>query len=235
MQIAICDDLSADRRFLIKSVKEYGKRKGVLCTTVAYASGEELLVAMSENLVFDLIFLDICMDGKNGIEVAKEIRKRNKSIPIIFLTLSDEFALDAFSVHAFNYLLKPLEVEKFNEVMEEFCEYKMQQSEKLFVIATENGNERIDLNDLMYCESQGNYQYLHMKSGAVCKVRTTMKFIKEQLASESAFVPCGKAYIVGLQHVKMMNRKYIILTNDVEIPIPRGAYSSLQQKYFGFY
>ena len=110
IRIAICDDLYNERNMiqsLLTSIQNEEQKLEFNITQ--YEEGEALLMDMEENLSeFDLVILDIYMDGINGMETARKIRENDINIPIVFLTASPDFALESYDVNAFGYLLKPV-------------------------------------------------------------------------------------------------------------------------------
>ena len=107
MNIAICDDEKAIR----EQIKELIEKAG-LCPEL-FETGDSLLAAGKQ---FDIVFLDIQMEGTNGIETAKKLRERDEDTILIFITAIREYVFEAFDVAAFHYLLKPIEEDKFREV-----------------------------------------------------------------------------------------------------------------------
>ena len=110
MQIAICDDEESVRKILEEKIKQYNPNG----ETVSYSSGEQLLLAENPP---DILFLDIQMPKKNGMEIARELRKKSEKMILIFVTAIQEYVFEAFDVGAFHYLVKPFSEEKFREVI----------------------------------------------------------------------------------------------------------------------
>ena len=109
MQIAICDDEKEICVFLAKCIGRLYPEAEI----AKYSSGDELLLA---HILPDILFLDIQMDGTNGMEIAKKIRRKNKKMVLVFVTAMEEYVFQAFDVGAFHYLVKPLSDDKFDEV-----------------------------------------------------------------------------------------------------------------------
>lgn len=105
-KIAICDDEPAVRKQMEAYFKEL---ESVFCISY-FESGEALL---ESDVLYDVIFLDIDMKGISGIDTARKIRVRDKKAKIIYVTAYEDFREYAFGVHAFGYLVKPVEKEKF--------------------------------------------------------------------------------------------------------------------------
>ena len=109
MTAAICDD----EKILCDQLEKWIKKQAPDCDLALFTSGEALL---REKKDFDIIFLDIRMEGIDGIETAKRLRSRRAETILIFITGIKEHVFDAFDVSAFHYLLKPVDEEKFAEV-----------------------------------------------------------------------------------------------------------------------
>ena len=110
MRIAICDDQREVRELFEERIRRLYPEAELLL----FSSGEQLL---DSEKVSDILLLDIQMPGKNGMDTARELRKKNKNTIIIFVTALEEFVFQAFDVGAFHYLVKPFHEKKFAEVL----------------------------------------------------------------------------------------------------------------------
>ncbi|MDE7276244.1 MAG: response regulator, partial [Lachnospiraceae bacterium] len=99
MRIAVCDDEKEVRMILRGKIRKLYPEADVFC----YASGEELLRSTES---FDILFLDIQMEGQNGMETAVRLRKKERDTILIFITALEEYVFQAFDVGAFHYLVK---------------------------------------------------------------------------------------------------------------------------------
>ena len=102
IKIAVCDD---DEKILGETLELLRHYKKLPLTADAYTSGEALLAAGKK---YDILLLDIDMEGPNGIETARRIREVDKEVKLIYVTNYSDYTIFAFGVHAFAYLLKPL-------------------------------------------------------------------------------------------------------------------------------
>ena len=123
LQIAVCDDNIDELSNMVQLVDLYRTSKHLSCEYAVFSNGFELVSALEKGKRFDIYCLDIIMPGFTGIDVAKEIRSFDKTVPILFFTSSPEFALESYSVKAINYVLKPISKEKlfftFDEMLEQ--------------------------------------------------------------------------------------------------------------------
>ena len=111
MEVAIVDDEKVIREQIKKLTVKYEPD----CNVIAYETGEELL---AEGKKLDVVFLDIQMEGMNGIDTARALREKQEDMVVIFITGVKEYVFEAFDVSAFHYLLKPVEEKKFSEVFD---------------------------------------------------------------------------------------------------------------------
>lgn len=139
MNIAVVDD----EKVIWEHIREMIENQKPDCDVACFSSGEELLAAAKP---FDIMFLDIQMDGMNGIEAAREVRERNADTVLIFITGIKEYVFEALDIYAFHYLLKPVTEQKFMEVFEQALEEarlrKMRPKKQLFIHTKNYGNYR---------------------------------------------------------------------------------------------
>lgn len=125
VKIMICDDDRAVQKIMQKKIDRFCADDQIACQILCCDSGEEVLVLKPTP---DILFLDIQMPGRNGMEIAEELRKQHKDVILIFMTALSEYVYEAFDVGAFHYLVKPFQDEKLREVFERALEqYEKQQ------------------------------------------------------------------------------------------------------------
>ena len=134
MKIAICDEELKQLNWMKTLLEEYAERKGIWMEVVIFQSYSVLVQEFSKNSDFDIVLLDACMSNELGIGVAREIRENDESTLIIFLAFSGQFALAAFRVRAFDYLLKPVKVEALEETIERAIIHRRSLKHELMVI-----------------------------------------------------------------------------------------------------
>jgi len=117
VKIAICDDETALRETLRRKIEKHCQNAEITCQISDFDSGESLLALPAES-VPDVLFLDIQMPGKNGMQTARELRQKKRDIILIFVTALSEYVYEAFDVNAFHYLVKPFDDEKLYEVLD---------------------------------------------------------------------------------------------------------------------
>lgn len=173
----------------------------------------------------DLVFLDIQMDEMNGIEVMKTINKITK---VIFCTAYSEFAVTSYELDAVDYLMKPIDFNRFVKAVQRVTDNVGQQSpvhteslpnDYIFVKTGQRGKMlKIDLDDIDYVEAMNNYIAFY-QGGRKIMAHLTMKEIEERLPTGS-FMRIHKSYIIALKQISgMENNELILKKNSGRIPI----------------
>jgi len=237
LRLAICDD-SVEQTELIKSaVLCYFKKTGQKADIREYNDAAVLLDELNKTDGFDIMLLDICMPDVLGTDVAKEIRKRKDKTEIIFITTSDEFAVDAFALKAAHYLIKPFTHEQFEEAMDRAIEHFSSVQEKNIKLKLSNrGYQTIDINEIIYIESFGHAQNVHVKSGVHIEARLTLAqlFLKLEELSKGQFIAPYKGYIVNQKAIAKIESDRIVLQNGKEVPIVKRSFRKTRDCFFDY-
>lgn len=227
MNIAICDD----EKIIREQIRDLIAKQKADCYLAAYATGEELLAAEKH---FEVIFLDIQMDGMNGIDTARALRKRKSETVLIFITGIKEYVFEAFDVSAFHYLLKPIEEKKFEEVFDrvviEAGRSKEQGQERLF-IKTRNRNITLDRNRILYIESRTRKVEIHTDE-EVIEIYATMNDLEGRLGGN--FYRCHRGYLVNMAHIAEYYTDSIQLNNGDNIYMAKEKYNEFVKTYMRY-
>ena len=225
MDIAVVDDEKAIREHVCALIEE--QQPGSVIE--AYATGEELLASGKR---FDIIFLDIQMDGMNGIEAARELRERQEDTVLIFITGVKEYVFDALDLYAFHYLLKPIDEGKFAEVLQRAAgEAKKKKEKKCLFIRTRNIT--LDQSDILYIESRAKKLEIHT-TGAdkAIEIYAAMDELEGQLGED--FYRCHRAYIVNMAQITEYDNESITLTNGDKVYLAKKKYGEFVKAYMWF-
>lgn len=234
--IGLCDDNLADLKKAEELLENYRlERPDVKFVVKPFNAINDLLAEIDKDPGFDMLILDIFMPEMTGIDASRTLRKQGVNCPVIFLTSSLDHALDAFGVDAVQYLIKPAEQSQFFTALDKSFKLIEHMRRRYITLRVEGELRRISLNDIICCESHGNYQYISLVDGSDLRVRITLAELHTLMNDSHDFVRTGSAYLVNLVHVESMNAKQILLDNGRRIGVPRGAYSNLRNQYFKFY
>ena len=233
VKIAICDDEKNIRAYLSALVK----KQGMECEITEYAAAEDYFADGAEH---DILFLDIELEGPgqdmDGMKMARQIRgmEDTKQPIIIFVTGYEKYVYDAFDVGAFQYLLKPVDEQKFAEVFRRAAEQAAaytEQDKKALMIQYGGTGKTIPLRDIYYMESQNHKIAVHMKDG-VLEYYAKMSDLEEELQGQ--FCRVHKGYLINLSYVDEYNKTEVTLTNGDKLLISKYKYEDFVKAYLRF-
>lgn len=236
-QIALCDDeteqLHITEQMLTKYLDSHPKAD---FRVDSFESADTLLNMIAEEAYLpDLILMDIYMPDKLGIEAARELRHMGNHCRIVFLTTSRVHALDAFEVEATQYLVKPLVEEKLFPLLDRLLTEIQEERKRYVLLRIESTVQRVAVDDIIYCEAQGKFQYLHFADGSQCMLRVTMGKLVEMLNPYDEFMRVGVAFIINMEHIECISKQEIRMDTGRKIYPPRNAYQAVRDRYFAYY
>lgn len=193
-----------------------------------YFTGEELLLA---NQGYDIVFLDIEMPGRDGMCIAKELRAKQYSGHIIFLTSHIEFMPEAFKVKAFRFLDKPINVDDLEETLVE-SEKEIFLDKKLIV--TDCGVAvLVNISDILYVEARKNKTLIYL-TNELLETNYTLKYWSQELGIND-FFQVHKSYIVSLRNIKEFDVDCVRLHgSEVSVPVSRRNVSVVKKAFFDY-
>ena len=235
LKFAICDD---EKEYLHTSknlLEEYAAQKEEIMEVYCFPNTSYLLDSVESGAEYDAYILDIYMPGVTGISLAAHLRSININSPIVFLTSSAEHAVEAFGVNATHYLLKPYSSEQFFAAIDKVLAQLSVARPKDILLKVEDGYHSISPKEILYCESDGNYQRVYLKNGEALRVRITSLGLYDLLKGYEYFCQCGRSYILNLSHIKKIAANTAVLKNDKIIAVPRAAMHNLRKAYFDYF
>lgn len=231
LQVAICDDeeicLSNTKEMLETWANERSFELKIDC----FNNGDSL-IRKSENNRYDIVFLDIFMPATNGMDIAKELRQKDKTVKIIFLTSSPDFALQSYSVKATDYCLKPIEYERLKEIMEECITSFNGKEPANLILKTLGGYQKIYIYDIEYIEAQNKRVFFFLKSGQVLEVVQPLYTFETELLNNNGFFKCHRSYLVYIPNVDYFSNTEIRTKSGRRIPIARGYGKVFKDAFF---
>lgn len=224
--IAICDDEEYFRKREKQLIEAYMDDKGCQCSIDTFGSGKEMLQAFERLLQYDIIFLDISMQDIDGIETAKEIRKINREVYLVFVTAFITYAPEGYKVDAIRYLLKDdVCLEKAVAECLSAIVDKMNYEERKRVFAFQEGEMALFLEDILYIESNLHKLIFHLEGKGEAMYTMYAKLDDmDQLLHASGFCRLHKSYLVNLRYVENIKRYRAELINGESLCISKSRY-----------
>lgn len=236
MKIAVCDDDKQELLQINRLVDEY-VRCGFAVDKIevcSFESSMKLLSQIESGQHFDVFLLDVIMPYINGIKLAAEIRSRDQVAKIIFLTSSLEFAVESYSVDAFNYLLKPIQKDKLFSVLGRACNDICSGLKQFIVVKAQASLSKIFFHELIYVEVIERTVYFYQKSGSTIESTNTISQVEAVLLLDKRFIKPHRSYIVNLDYIKNLSQDGFTTTTGLFIPVSRNVFKTVKQAYINY-
>lgn len=233
LYIGICDDDEQFTGVLETAVLEMSKNMGVEIKTNVFLSGESLANDLcKDGNRHDLLFLDIEMKNMDGIEVAKKIREVDGSVLLIYVTSHQEYAIEAYEVSPFRFLVKPLNydilkkyfLQAYNKLSAGKFYYQFKYSREYYKILVE---------DILYFESYRRIVMIKNKYGRELKYYDRLNKIEKELKNTGAnFWRIHQSYLVNVRYIIKKSYDEIELVDGTILMISEDRRKEISEKYF---
>lgn len=235
-QIGICDDLPKDLIRVETLIYKYLEKNNIDARVDTFSHPNDLLEAC-EQRVYQILILDIVMPMFSGIDIGKELRKKDKDVQIIFCTSEPGFALEAYDANPTHYLLKPLEEERFNAAIGLAISKVENTDKETIVIKTKQGYQTLNVEDILYMEYVKHAVRFVMRENIEWLTTTITGNFTDYVNSmieNAAFVKPHMSYVVNMERVKKVSSDGFEMENKEIIPISRNQYSAIRDTYLDY-
>ena len=198
MKIAIVDDEKATAQLLEGYILRYGKEQNLHIKVDVFLLPLQFLDHYAGD--YDLVLMDIEMPGLNGIETAKELRRLDHAVVLMFITNMAQYAIHGYEVEAVDFVIKPLSYGDFVMKMQKARRYIERNRDKKITLQTTEGLIQLDVSEIHFVEVIRHYLVYHTSKGDY-KLRGTMKEAEEALL-DFHFSRSNHCYLVNLKYVE---------------------------------
>ncbi|WP_317854831.1 LytTR family DNA-binding domain-containing protein [Chakrabartyella piscis] len=225
LRIALCEDDKEEQQHVLQVLE-----KSHFATKIdVFANGEDFLQAF-QPYQYDLILMDIFMDGLTGIEVITKVRTMDNHVPVAFITSSMDFTRESYRLDAIKYIEKPatkksiidtLQMARMKQLSVEHLEIRIQNSTKIY-----------PLHNILYMEQKGRNLLIYLLGGEVVSANKKLSDVAEQLLGKG-FLHCHKSYLVNLAHVRGINRELCLfeMGDGSKVYIRQRGFWEIQKEF----
>lgn len=238
MKITVCDDSIKDlldiEKLLIKYRNRYPDKAFEL---EKYSDPSRLYHRITEGKLTDIYILDMLMPRRTGLDLGRQIRATGNDNVIIYITSSEDYALDAYEVRAVRYLLKPVDEGRFFEALDYALSYTNAKAEPTYMIKTKNGLLPMAYSKIEYIESAGRKLEIHLSGGKLLKtlyIRTSFEEEVQALIEHGEFLQIHKSFLVNLDYVQQLTADSIIMSSGKQLPVSRAKAPKVKRDYLLF-
>lgn len=231
-KIDVVEDEEECSKMLTGYLRRYCAEEGMEADIRIFSSADSFLKDYAGGA--DIIFMDICMEGTDGMTAAHKLRTIDNEVMLIFVTTMAKFAVEGYDVNAFNYIVKPVDYYEFRLKIDKAFKRMTDGRDKLKIML--NGEQHwLSHKDLVYVEVANHYLNYHTKDGETLTTYGSLKQL-EQTLSSSMFARCNSCYIVNLSYVSGVKGFDLELTTGEVLQISQSKRKQFVQalaKYFG--
>lgn len=220
--IAICDDERIVQEQLMLYLNHVEEECGQSFSIQCFSSGEQLLAELDPDT--QILLLDIGLSNLNGLDVARQLRKQGRDLCIIFITTMGECALQGYEVHAFGFLVKPLEYGRFARQMKEALGVIRQTMGMRVTLRRQDQVAVYNTLDILYFEVMRHCLKV-VTSSERQEFNIPLRDMEAQLEGQG-FLRCHKSFLVNCRHVSKIGTTSLVMDNGDEIALSKHRRSS---------
>ena len=232
MRIAIVDDIASERTLLHARLQQQLVKRGVHADLAEFENGESFLKAAKERS-FAVLFLDIYMDGANGVEIARELRKSDPDCLLIFTTTSTDHAVEGFKVRALHYLVKPYSEKEISDLIDEILS-RIPVSGKYIDIKVNGSNIQVPFRSIVYAEHFSHMIHVHTSKARELVTRQSFEAFNALLKMDPRFYQCNRGIVINLEHAVDFDGTVFVMDNGNQIPVSQKLVRNARETFMEF-
>ncbi len=223
MKIAIVEDKPEDQEWLSDLLKEDARGRGWTYTVKAYTSGEAFLEAVEQ---FDIVFLDVMLDGIDGLETARRFRDKGGSALVVFVTVEENFAIEGYEVDAVAFLVKPADAKKFHRALDRLERKLMAREHKNDPLVVLFPGKKVPAGTVMYATIKDHYLKVYV-AGEMFSPNYSMEELHAHLPNDGRFIECSRGVLVNLDYVSKVDANTVTMCDGTLLPVSRRRRQAL--------
>lgn len=228
MRILICDDDQEALNILNTHIQDYMRNRFINFTVISTTNPIEIL---NEKASFDLAFLDIQMEGIDGIALAKELKRRNGKLVLFFVTNHDVYQDSAMDMQALRFFSKPFNVKRLHAGLDKAMEYIDGAYVDVYVYG-ENAQIRILIDDIMYLTRENRKAWMYTKNNSY-PLREGFDYWCQKLPP-MFFYQAHKSFYVNLHYVQKYAYTELFLDDGTQIPVAPRRQAAFHRFWFEY-
>lgn len=231
-RLAVCEDDRAVREGIVRFCEQVLTEAGIPHEITELADVEEAERFLAgDGRQLHLLILDIETGNKTGMELAKEMRDRNDRRSILFVTGYEKYLPAGYEVQPIQFLLKPIDWDKLKKAI--LTDWEVKHRPGGLILKKHGRNIRIPFRSILYAEASGNHG-VNLTTEQGTETFPLGFSGLEALLPEDQFIRCHKSYLVGLRHVRELDRQGFVLDNACRLPVGRAYEKECRRLFLEF-
>ena len=231
VKIAICDDETIIAGRMENSILKICRKEGITVDTEVFSSGEELEKEIGMGTRYDLLYLDIQMKGENGIDAAKNIRKMDENVLLIYVSGYDKYLMELFRLDVFSFIKKPINESDFEQTFLEAME-KISSKNFYYTYRYKSEEHKVPCHEIMFLESKGRQIHIHLKDGEIQVFNGKLNDVQKQLeGGKVPFLRIHQSFLVNYHLIKSRSKTEVTLVNGRKLSISEDRQKEFSRNY----
>ena len=232
MNIAIIDDISTDAEDLKNIAVFYFEKKQIQAEIYQFFSAEEFFEDYQPGK-FQILFLDIYMNGMTGMEAARRIRRQSDDCILVFVTTSSDFAVESYDVQASYYLLKPFDPEKLCRILSTI-QFRQSQNSRYIELISDRTPVKIPVRSILYVDTYRNAVQVHTTDAGIIRSYITFQKFEELLEGMKCFLSCYRGCIVNMDHIEKSTDEGFVMDNQELVTVRKRGSNAIKKAYLEY-
>lgn len=231
IRIAICDDDIYTTSRIEELLIKYCAQHSIKIDTSVFFDGIELEKHVFDDNTYDLIYLDIAMKHHDGLTTAKNIRKKDSNVIIIFISNYDCYLRQLFEVQPLAFLDKPVDTNDFNSKFR-LAYNTIIQRNYYFEFKYDKSYYKILFKDIIYFESQGHSIIIHLNNGRIQKLNSKLSTIEKEIENYPVnFIRIHQSFYVNYDYIEIKKPTEVVLQNGLKLHISEDRQKNVREVY----
>lgn len=230
-KVAICDDSNTDAGYVQGVLNNWATARHAAVQVETFPSAESFLFRYAEDKAYDILLLDIEMGAMDGVTLARQIRKDNETVQIVFITGFADYVAEGYEVSALHYLMKPVREDKLFAVLDRAVA-ALGKRERVILLPVGGETIRLPVDQVRYVEAFSHTAAIVTGTDTI-QVKMPISELEKLLGE--GFIRCHRSYLVGLRHIARLSKTEVILDSGKALPLSRSAAPLVHKAFISYY
>ena len=234
LEIVICGGDTACNGLLNNLIEEYLLSNQVDFRISIFICKNDLQKSMEKGFRFHIILLDILLPDANGIVLSRLIRRYDRDCIIILISITTEYAIHGYSVHAFDYLVKPLQKNTVIRTITDAADRCGVRLHNTITIRAKGVAVSVKCSNIVFIESVKHYLKFHTINGGQYQTYGKLDEYEKALAACRSYLRCHQSFLINMDHVKDVSGRDFVMNDDTKIPMRKSCAAKIRRYYYRY-